>query len=93
MPTRAACWKTVRSHSPRTPRCARRNVNGVAVPFSPNPRNTLYAFNFVGPAARLQVTRLRQELGPRLVQMTRELREAMKRSPGPRLAPPEIYEP
>jgi hypothetical protein len=39
------------------------------------------------------VTRLRQELGPRLVQMTRELREAMKHSPGPRLAPPEIYEP
>lgn len=70
-----------------------RNVNGVAVPFSPNPRNSLYAFNLVGPATRMQVTRLRQELGPRLLQMTQDLRDAMRRSPAPRLAPPEIYEP
>lgn len=70
-----------------------REVNGVAIPFAPNARNTLFAFHIAGPAAQLSVQRLRKELGPRLLGMAEDIRAAMKRPQGPRLAPPEVYEP
>lgn len=76
-----------------TQRSWNRDVNGVAIPFCSTPRNTLYVFNFAGPATRMPLKRMRRELGPLLLQLEQELREAMKRSPGPRLVPPEIYEP
>lgn len=70
-----------------------RDVNGVAVPFLPTPRQTTYVFNFAGPATRMSMSRMRRELGPLLLQMTQSLRQEMQQSPGPQLAPPEIYEP
>ena len=70
-----------------------RDVNGVAIPFSTRRRNTLYAFNFAGPANRMPVTQLRRTLGPMLVRMAQELHAEMDRSPGPQLMPPEIYRP
>ncbi len=76
-----------------TQRSWERDVNGVAIPFATNARNTLYAFSFAGPAARMPLARMRKELGPTLLQLAKDLREAMVRSPSPHLLPPEIYTP
>lgn len=70
-----------------------RDVNAVAIPFYPTPGNTLYAFNFAGPVSRMPVTRMRKELGPLLLKLANDLQEAKIKSPGPRLLPPEIYNP
>jgi DNA-binding IclR family transcriptional regulator len=76
-----------------TQRSWNRDVNGVAVSFASNPRNTLYAFNFAGPATRMPMVRMRKELGPLLLQLLKDLQHAKAKSPGPLLAPPEIYRP
>jgi len=76
-----------------TQRSWNRDVNGVAIPFHSTARNTLYVFNFAGPATRMPLKRMRRELGPLLLQLEQELHDALRHSPGPRLVPPEIYEP
>lgn len=70
-----------------------REVSGVSVPFAPTPHSSVYAFNIAGPTAQVPVTRLRKELGPRLLRFCNELRLEMRDAPGPRLSQPEIYEP
>ncbi|NMM75351.1 transcriptional regulator, IclR family protein [Acidovorax sp. SRB_14] len=70
-----------------------RDINGVAVPVLLSERNALYAFNFAGPACRMPLAYIQKELGPRLLAMVAEVREAMLRTPRPRLAPPELYAP
>ncbi|WP_404300467.1 IclR family transcriptional regulator [Alicycliphilus denitrificans] len=76
-----------------TQRSWERDVNGVAIPFAPNARNALYTVSFAGPATRMPPTRMRKELGPMLLQFVKELHEAMAKSAGPYLLPPEIYTP
>ncbi|WP_416400693.1 IclR family transcriptional regulator [Alicycliphilus denitrificans] len=76
-----------------TQRSWERDVNGVAIPFAPNARNALYAVSFAGPVARMPTARMRKELGPMLLQFVKDLQDAMARSPGPHLLPPEIYTP
>lgn len=70
-----------------------RDVNAVGVPLQLSERNTVYAFNIAGPASRMPPAHLQKELGPRLVAMVAAVREAMLRTPRPRLAPPGLYEP
>lgn len=70
-----------------------RDVNGVAIPFATNARNTLYTFGFAASAARMPMPRMRKELGPMLLQLVKKLRELIAQSNDPHLLPPEIYSP
>lgn len=70
-----------------------REVSGLSVPFAPSPHSSVYTFNIAGPLSQMPVTRMRKELGPKLLQFSTELRLVMQAAPGPKLSQPEIYEP
>ncbi len=70
-----------------------RDVSGVGVPLMLESSKTLYAFHCAGPASALSPAELREELGPRLVAMVREVEAAWQTRPRRRLQPPEIHEP
>ncbi len=70
-----------------------RDVNGVGVPLLLESSRTLYAFHCAGPASALPLVTLREELGPRLAGMVRDVETAWRTRPGPRLQAPEIHQP
>ena len=70
-----------------------RNVSGVGVPLMLQSSRTLYAFHCAGPANAVSTVELREELGPRLLAMVRDVESAWHTRPRPRLQPPEIHEP
>jgi len=69
------------------------DVNSVAVAFRPSTSNTLYAFSIAGPATRMPAARMREELGPLLLQFIQDLQNTMARSPTPHLLPKKLYTP
>jgi DNA-binding IclR family transcriptional regulator len=54
-----------------------RDVSGVGVPMQLAEGNQLFAFHCAGPSARMPLTYIQRELGPRLVQMVADIRLAM----------------
>ena len=54
-----------------------RDVSGVGVPMQLAEGNQLYAFHCAGPSARMPLTYIQRELGPRLVHMVADIRLAM----------------
>lgn len=70
-----------------------RDVNGVGVPLALEESKTLYAFHCAGPVARMPVSRLRQELGPKLVRMVQDIRAVVQSTPRAQLKPPQIHQP
>lgn len=66
-----------------------RDVSGVSVPMQLAEGNQLYAFHCAGPSARMPLTYIRKELGPRLVQMVADIGQAMAQPNHTFLALPE----
>lgn len=70
-----------------------RDVNGVGVPMRLPERNALYAFHCAGPAGQLPMQRIRREIGPKLLEMIRNIRLAMGEPPHTVLVEPQIHQP
>lgn len=70
-----------------------RDVNGVGVPLYLPERSALYAFHCAGPANQLPLQRIRREIGPRLLAMIEDIRQAMRLPPDTVLVESQIHEP
>ena len=70
-----------------------RDVNGVGVPMLLPKRHALYAFHCAGPASQMPLQRIRREIGPRLLGMISDIRQAMGEPPQSVLVEPQIHQP
>ena len=70
-----------------------RDVNGVGVPMLLPKRHALYAFHCAGPASQMLLQRIRREIGPRLLGMISDIRQAMGEPPQSVLVEPQIHQP
>lgn len=70
-----------------------RDVNGVAVPLMLAADKVLHTFHCAGPSARMPLSLMRKEVGPRLIRMVADIRAALASDSAPRLQPPEIHLP
>ena len=65
-----------------------KEVSGVAVPIAPPDSNTAFAFNFAGPSSSMPIRFMREELGPRLQRMAREILQTLARTRRPKVQVP-----
>ena len=70
-----------------------RDVNGVGVPMRLPEHHALYAFHCAGPVSQLPMQRIRREIGPKLLNMIRNIRVAMGEPPRTVLVEPQIHQP
>ncbi len=70
-----------------------RDVNGVGVPMQLPEHNALYAFHCAGPASQLPVHRIKREIGPKLIGLISDIRDAMQATPHSVLVEPQVHQP
>lgn len=68
-------------------------VNAVSVPLALPGGKGIFSFGCAGPASQLTRTLLVRKIGPRLIEMVRELRETLLKARPPRVTPRERVRP